>query len=75
MLKNKTNLSNCIPPKISVLLNIINLDFDYSKLKNIDNLYIPLKYFINKKYENILKTLTKKFDTYIYFTNHFKRKL
>ena len=64
--QNKTNLSNCIPPKISVLLNIINLDFDYSKLKNIDNLYIPLKYFINKKYENILKTLTKKFDTYIY---------
>lgn len=64
--QNKTNLSNCIPPKISVLLNIINLDFDYSKLKNIDNLYIPLKYFINKKYENILKNLTKKFDTYIY---------
>ena len=64
--QNKTNLSNCIPPKISVLLNIINLDFDYSKLKDIDNLYIPLKYFINKKYENILKTLTKKFDTYIY---------
>ena len=27
--QNKTNLSNCIPPKISVLLNIINLDFDY----------------------------------------------
>ena len=47
--QNKTNLSNCIPPKISVLLNIINLEFDYSKLKNIDNLYIPLKYFINKK--------------------------
>ena len=49
--QNKTNLSNCIPPKISVLLNIINLDFDYSKLKNIDNLYIPLKYFS-------IKTLT-----------------
>ena len=55
--QNKTNLSNCIPPKISVLLNIINLDFDYSKLKNIDNLYIPVKYFINKKYENILKEI------------------
>ena len=52
--------------KVSLLLNILNTEFDYSKLDNIDNLYIPLKYFVNKKYENILKILTDKFDTYIY---------
>lgn len=52
--------------KISLLLNILNTEFDYSKLNNVDNLYIPLKYFVNKKYENILKILTDKFDTYIY---------
>lgn len=52
--------------KVSLLLNILKTDFDYSKLDAVDNLYIPLKYFITKKYENILKALTKKFDTYIY---------
>ncbi len=52
--------------KISILLNLINLNLDYSKLENIDNVYIPLKYFSNKKYEHILKTISEKFDTYIY---------
>lgn len=52
--------------KISLLINILNLDFDYSKLENIDNLYIPLKYFLNNKYESILQVLTQKFKTYIY---------
>lgn len=53
-------------PKISVLLNNLNLNFDYSKLKDLDNVYIPLKFFSNKKYENILKTLSNKFSLYIY---------
>lgn len=52
--------------KISLLLNILNTEFDYSKLENVDNLYIPLNYFNDKKFDNILKTLTKKFNTYIY---------
>lgn len=52
--------------EISVLLNILNIDFDYSKLDNIDNIYIPLKYFSNNKYSEILNTLQKKFKLYIY---------
>lgn len=52
--------------KISLLLNILNTEFDYSKLEDVDNLYIPLNYFNDKKFDNILKTLTKKFNTYIY---------
>ena len=52
--------------KICLLLNIINLEYDYSKLKNIDKLYIPLKYFYYKKYSNILKLLSNNFNTYIY---------
>lgn len=52
--------------KITVLLNLLNLDFDYSKLENIDDVYIPLKYFTNRKYDNILKTISQKFDTYVY---------
>lgn len=52
--------------KISILLNILNENLDYSKLINVDNLYIPLKYFTNKKYESIIKTLNNKGDLYIY---------
>lgn len=50
----------------SLLLNKLKLDFDYSNLSNINNVYIPLKYFSNKIYENILKALGNKFNLYIY---------
>ena len=53
-------------PKISLLLNIINENFDYNQLEDIDDVYIPLKYFTSKKYESCLKSISKKFDTYIY---------
>ena len=52
--------------KISLLLNILNKDFDYTLLNNIDRLYIPLKYFGNKDYFEIINTLGKKFNVYIY---------
>lgn len=52
--------------KITVLLNLLNLNFDYSKLKDIDDVYIPLKYFTNRKYDSILKIISQKFDTYVY---------
>ena len=55
-----------ISNNISVLLNILNMDFDYSKLEGFDNVYIPLKYFSIKKYNDILKNLEKKFNVYIY---------
>ena len=58
--------SNKITKKISILLNILNTNFDYSKLENIDNIYIPLKYFANKNYSNILETISQKFNLYIY---------
>ena len=52
--------------QIFVLLNILNLDFNYDDLKNIDNLYIPLKFFKEKNYEKLIELLTHKFNTYIY---------
>lgn len=52
--------------EISILLNILNINFDYSKLNKIDNIYIPLKYFSNSKYFDILNTLQQKFKLYIY---------
>ena len=63
--KNANN-SNSDENKISVLLNILNEKYDYSSLEGIDIVYIPLKYFVNKKYSNILETLSKKFKLYIY---------
>ena len=56
--------SSQISPKISLLLN--NLDLDYSKLDKVDKLYIPLKYFVNAKYANTLKYFSNNFNLYIY---------
>lgn len=63
---NSSNNPNNDENKISVLLNILNEKYDYSSLEGIDIVYIPLKYFVNKKYSNILETLSKKFELYIY---------
>ena len=52
--------------KISVLLELIDLNFDYSKLEGMDRIYVPLRYMINKKYESILDLLSKKFNLYVY---------
>jgi len=66
-IKTDINLTKLQSPKISVLLNTLHLDFDYTNLTNdINNVYIPLKYFTHKKYENILKTLSRNFNIYIY---------
>lgn len=51
---------------ISLLLNILNEDFDYTSLKNIDKLYIPLKYFYNSKFSNLLMKLSNTFSIYVY---------
>ena len=53
-------------PAKSLLLNILNTDYDYSKLKHFDKIYVPLKYFSDKKYEKILKILELKSKLYIY---------
>ena len=50
----------------AILLNILNTNYDYSKLKNFDKIYIPLKYFSDKNYEKILKLLENKSKLYIY---------
>ena len=62
----KINNSNNNKKEISTLLNILNDEFDYSKLENINNIYIPLKYFSNNKYSEILHTLQQKSNIYIY---------
>lgn len=62
-LENTPN-SKFSAPKISLLLNEINVDFDYSKLEQVDNIYIPFKYFLNKDYFNILNSFNS--NLYVY---------
>ena len=33
---------------ISLLLENINENYDYSKIEGIDNIYVPLKFLVNK---------------------------
>lgn len=59
---------------ISLLLNILDQNYDYINLKEIDKLYIPLNYFINTKFETLLNNLTSIFNTYIYLPHILKDK-
>ena len=52
--------------KLSLLLNILHKDFDYTKLHEVENVYIPLKYFSMKDYKDILHILDEKYNLYIY---------
>ena len=63
-----SNAEHIINPckKISVLLNIINNEFDYSQLQNINKIYIPFKYFVLKDFKDTIKNITNNFNTYIY---------
>lgn len=60
------NFADSSKKSISILLNTINLNFNYLLLKNVQNIYIPLKYFVNKQYLNIIKNISSNFNVYIY---------
>ena len=49
----------------SVLLNSINNSMDYSSLKNVDRVYIPLKFFIKKEFESKLLEISQFTNCYI----------
>ncbi len=52
--------------KYSILLNNLNIGDNYSLLQNIDRVYIPLKFFLNSNYKEILINISKSFELYIY---------
>jgi len=52
--------------KVSVLLNELNKNFNYTNLKNIDNIYIPFKYFIKKEFEDIISAISSLENVNIY---------
>ena len=51
---------------ISLLLNILDENTDYSSLKDVNEVYIPLKYFSGKKFEKAINSVSNSFDTFIY---------
>lgn len=56
--------------KISLLLNILNKNIDYTNyLNGINKLYIPLKYFILDDFKEQINNLSKTFNLYIYMPN------
>ena len=61
-----SNITNNENSKICLLLNELDLDYDYSKISNVDNIYVPLKYLKNKQYWEIIKTLSRNNNLYIY---------
>lgn len=69
---NQTTLLNSEKREISVLLNILDNSKDYTKLKNINNIYIPLKYFNDKNFEKTISTLSNSFNLYIYLPSIIK---
>ncbi len=52
--------------RYSLLLEELSETFDYSKLEDVDRVYIPLKYFGNTKYKPCIDSINSRFDTYIY---------
>lgn len=55
-------------PKIALFFRNLFLDFDYSKLdkEKINRIYLPLKILANKKYVDIITSLSENFDIYLY---------
>lgn len=67
---NAKTASSNFKNNISLLLNIIDESTDYSRLQNIDRLYIPLKYFI--EFKEKIKKLCSLFPVYIYMPHVLK---
>ena len=60
--------------KKSLLLNILNKEYNYLKLKNVDKIFIPLKYFSDKSFEKSINDLSKRGNLYIYMPDIVKDK-
>lgn len=66
ILNSLSALNKLTNRRITVLLSNMDASYDYTKLDSIDNIYIPLKYWTNKKYTKSILDLSTKFDTYVY---------
>lgn len=58
--------------KISLLLNNLDTNANYSTLHEVERIYLPVRFFGNPKYANIVKTLSVSYNLYIYVSNIIK---
>ncbi len=49
----------------SLMLNKIYPEYDYTKLQNVDKLYVPIRYFLSKRFVDILNVLKTKGSLYV----------
>ncbi len=49
----------------SLQINKIYPEYDYSKLTNVDRIYVPIRYFLSKRFSDILDILKTKGTMYI----------
>ena len=68
LIENKENQTK----DFAILLNNINLTFDYSKISNIDKIYIPLKYFADQSYVDKIREIAGVARTFIYMPSIMK---
>ena len=52
--------------KISLLLDNLNIEYDYSKLCLVDRIYLPIYLFNTPKFADIIKYLASNYSVYIY---------
>lgn len=67
-----TEKENAPDKDFSILLNKLNLDFNYTNINNIDKIYVPLKFFMSSEYLNKIKEITQIAPTYIYMPSIMK---
>ncbi|MDE5831330.1 MAG: hypothetical protein K2H53_07195, partial [Clostridia bacterium] len=52
--------------KVSILLSQLNPDFDYTKMEDVNRVYISLRCFLDNKNNNVINDITSLFNTYLY---------
>ena len=68
--ENMNNSEHISSKSICLLLNILDENINYNNYINgIDNLYIPLKYFILNKYASQVIELCQNYNVYVYMPN------
>ncbi len=63
---NETSENFSNNESISILLNKLDMNYEYNKLDNIQKVYLPLNFFLSSKYSDTINKISSKFDTYIY---------
>jgi len=64
-LNNIENLEKDNELKISLCLNNLENNLNYKNIKNVDRIYIPLRFFIDAKYKEKIKEICNNFNTYL----------